>query len=135
MNTLLGYDSLPKDQTKTCVVCKKEKHIDEFYTHFGYKDKKDRKCARCHKDGKINMKRLRKISPPAPSNCDCCGIPFEKSKSIHTANHAILDHCHDTDEFRGWLCQNCNVGIGKLGDNIEGLRRAIKYLERTSLDE
>lgn len=41
-----------------------------------------------------------------------------------------LDHCHQTGAVRGLLCFDCNVGIGKLGDSVEGLQRAISYLER-----
>jgi hypothetical protein len=32
--------------------------------------------------------------------------------------------------IRGVLCQNCNRGIGLLGDDIEGVRRALDYLHR-----
>jgi len=39
-----------------------------------------------------------------------------------------LDHCHDTLSFRGWLCGKCNSGIALLGDNKEGVQRALKYL-------
>lgn len=42
------------------------------------------------------------------------------------------DHDPATGQFRGWLCFHCNTGIGKLGDNVEGLREAIAYLERTT---
>ena len=37
----------------------------------------------------------------------------------------VIDHDHDTGEFRGWLCNNCNTGLGAMGDTIEGLERAI----------
>jgi hypothetical protein len=40
------------------------------------------------------------------------------------------DHDHNTGAFRGWLCVTCNSGLGKLGDDVAGLKRAIKYLER-----
>lgn len=30
------------------------------------------------------------------------------------------------------LCFDCNTSIGKLGDNIEGLQRALRYLEKAS---
>jgi hypothetical protein len=40
----------------------------------------------------------------------------------------VLDHDRVTGKFRGWLCQECNSGLGKLGDDIAGLRRAIAYL-------
>lgn len=58
---------------------------------------------------------------PAPSCCECCGRTQER--------HLELDHCHETGKFRGWLCIQCNTGIGKLGDNVEALERAIAYLK------
>jgi hypothetical protein len=32
--------------------------------------------------------------------------------------------------IRGALCQNCNRGIGMLGDDIQGVRRALEYRHR-----
>lgn len=40
-----------------------------------------------------------------------------------------LDHCHETNRVRGLLCGPCNTAIGLLGDNVEGLMRAVRYLE------
>jgi len=40
----------------------------------------------------------------------------------------VVDHCHATGKFRGWICRSCNGAIGLLQDNIETLRRAIAYL-------
>ncbi len=51
--------------------------------------------------------------------CECCGEKKEK---------LIIDHCHDTGEMRGWLCHPCNIAIGNLGDNLEGLQKAVMYL-------
>ena len=61
--------------------------------------------------------------------CGCCG----KHQMEFKKNFAV-DHVHGTDpvEVRGLLCSNCNTGIGKLGDNIEGLKKALKYLEDTA---
>lgn len=41
-----------------------------------------------------------------------------------------VDHCHSTGEIRGLLCRGCNVGLGQLGDTVEGLQRAITYLQK-----
>lgn len=41
-----------------------------------------------------------------------------------------VDHCHKTGYVRGLLCARCNLGLGKLGDNIEGLKKALAYLEK-----
>jgi hypothetical protein len=41
---------------------------------------------------------------------------------------ATIDHDHETGEVRGVLCNRCNVGIGNLGDSVEGVERALSYL-------
>ena len=63
---------------------------------------------------------------PKPERCEACGdLPGKKALN--------LDHCHVTNAFRGWLCGNCNTGIGKLGDNEEGLLQALAYLRRNAV--
>jgi hypothetical protein len=62
---------------------------------------------------------------PKPTRCECCGLSdlvFKKG--------LFLDHCHDTGAFRGWLCDNCNLGIGRLGDDLEGVQKAVAYLTK-----
>ena len=71
--------------------------------------------------------RLQKLHPhPGPgSPCDLCG----------RIDKLVLDHCHvlaRTDwqkSFRGYLCANCNEGLGKLSDSAAGVKRAFQYLE------
>lgn len=46
-----------------------------------------------------------------------------------------IDHDHKTDKVRGLLCSGCNTGLGHLGDNLDGIRRALYYLENTPYDE
>lgn len=52
------------------------------------------------------------------THCECCG----------STNKLCYDHDHDTMQFRGILCWDCNSGIGKLGDSVEGVRQALVYL-------
>jgi len=54
--------------------------------------------------------------------CKVCSTELTRT----TAN---VDHCHVTGYVRGILCTNCNTGIGSLGDNVEGLKKALAYLE------
>ncbi len=76
-------------------------------------------CKSCeHKINTLLIKLKKENNHTKPIKCDCCG----KSGKLH------LDHCHKTDLFRGWLCNNCNVGMSRLGDNIEGLIQALNYL-------
>ena len=78
-------------------------------------------CRPCKTDHAKNLYNLAKIhSRPVDSKCMCCG----RIDKLH------LDHCHNTEKFRGWVCKNCNVGIGHLGDKIEGIERALKYLKK-----
>ena len=60
--------------------------------------------------------------------CACCGI-----RQNELTMRFAVDHDHDTGLIRGLLCGNCNTGIGKLGDNIEGLMKALNYLEKHEL--
>lgn len=39
-----------------------------------------------------------------------------------------IDHDHTTGRFRGLLCLQCNVALGKLGDDSAGLQRAWAYV-------
>lgn len=39
-----------------------------------------------------------------------------------------MDHDHSNGEFRGFLCGNCNAGLGRFKDNREFLLAAEAYL-------
>lgn len=39
-----------------------------------------------------------------------------------------VDHSHETQKIRGLLCRVCNTAIAMLGDNADGLQRAVDYL-------
>lgn len=45
-----------------------------------------------------------------------------------------IDHCHITGIVRGFLCGKCNKGLGLLGDNAEGLTKALEYLQKAEND-
>ena len=53
----------------------------------------------------------------------CASGPRTKGRSL------AVDHCHETGNVRGLLCIKCNRGLGQLGDNEFGIRRAIRYLK------
>ena len=64
-------------------------------------DSQDGKCAICDR-------------PPDASNTRGKGVLF-------------VDHCHDSGDVRGLLCNDCNLIIGH-GATPERLRRALAYL-------
>lgn len=55
-------------------------------------------------------------------NCQACN----QRKAVH------MDHCHKTKTVRGWLCAQCNVGIGAFKDDPMLMRSAIQYLQRSN---
>lgn len=58
--------------------------------------------------------------------CACCSASF-------TEKRPYIDHSHVTGKVRGILCNGCNAGIGMLGDNLEGVMRAVKYLKENDV--
>lgn len=57
-----------------------------------------------------------------------CALCEDSFKSLNQ-NHLHIDHCHETNKIRGLLCMKCNVGLGMLGDNEEGLTKALAYVK------
>ena len=107
-------------ETKVCKICNLEKPLDRFYQQ-GRKSL-DNRCKACANEGRNwRRKERKKYEHLNTGFCQCCG---RKSDSLH------FDHDHNTEKYRGFLCHFCNTGIGKLGDNIEGVTRALRYLER-----
>lgn len=64
-------------------------------------------------------------------DCDICRLKFDLTVQVGSKlpNSPHWDHNHETEEFRGWLCHNCNALLGHAGDNTGILQRAIDYLK------
>lgn len=65
---------------------------------------------------------LPEATRPCPDRCESCAR-IAKLR---------LDHDHVTGEFRGWLCNQCNTGLGLLGDDIIGIFLMSQYLARNT---
>ena len=107
-----------------CPTCKESKPISEYYDYdYCTLAGARRKCKPCYRKNMKLTYQLKKENPYPHKDptCECCGTKSDKEV-------LNLDHCHDDKTFRGWLCRSCNIGIGALGDNIEGLERAMSYL-------
>ena len=110
---------------KLCVEC--GKMLDSATGYINSKSQRTGKlylnsaCRPCHNHRVNVVTKLKQkhAQPPACSPCECCG----------RVSKLFLDHSHDTDTFRGWICRECNSSIGLMGDSIEG---ALTYLETRS---
>ena len=69
-----------------------------------------------------------KHRPPEGTPCACCKVPMTHDRGIAGM---CFDHDPVTETFRGYICKKCNTSIGGLGDNLEGLMKAVKYLTTT----
>jgi len=63
---------------------------------------------------------------------DCCAICGSSSPGNRRIKKFPIDHIAGTKIVRGLLCSQCNQMIGLAKHDIEVLRHAIAYLERTS---
>ena len=70
---------------------------------------------------------LEEYDEMAKDGCNICGKTNEENKG-----HLAVDHDHETGKVRGILCVMCNLGLGNLGDNVEGLTRALEYLNASN---
>jgi hypothetical protein len=56
---------------------------------------------------------------------ECCAICKTGIELIDSA----IDHNHETGEFRGVLCKQCNRALGMFKDSVSILKNAVEYLE------
>jgi hypothetical protein len=119
-------------QVRVCSKCYKELPLtEEYYTkncssNTGgdkYFRPECKECNKHHTKGRTEAYRLagKPSYPPIGTPCDLCA---------RTDKELLFDHDHETLKHRGWLCQNCNQALGRLGDNEEGLQRALNYLKK-----
>ena len=75
-----------------------------------------------HAKWSIPLDELREFRLNNEKVCAICG----------TTKQIVLDHCHDTNEIQRlyWLCRMHNAAIGQLGDDLEGVMRAVDYLNK-----
>lgn len=82
---------------------------------------------RTHYDSalRFNLSLLQLIQVYA-AGCGICGA----RENLHIDhNHSCCDgptSCGDC--VRGGLCESCNMAVGALGDDVEGVMRAVDYL-------
>ena len=86
-----------------------------------------RGCCRHCLNRQNNEIRLLKKHYPSPQSDTPCAICGE-------IKPLVLDHCHQTGQLRGYICRADNRALGmlggqKYGDSVEGVLRAVKYLQ------
>lgn len=80
----------------------------------------------------ISLSDYLSIKDAQGGKCAICGEHETTKHQRGIINQLAVDHDHTTGKVRGLLCQQCNRSLGLLKDNVEVLRQAISYLERTT---
>lgn len=131
VNTVFGIEVI--DDTKVCRDCNTEKSVEDFEPNrkFHSKDNPDGRivrrpsCRACRSKKKsINASQKKHWNRPDTFECPICLYSY-------SGTYARLDHCHKTGNVLGWLCDNCNTGKGKFREDIEIMKRAIQWQERS----
>lgn len=132
--SLFGYPvSIPvveTGKTKKCSKCKKIKEYSEFSKANGASYPRA-ECKDCSK--RLSKQRLQhrkdQGEPPPDYRCPIC-LCSEKEIGRIGGNAGVwcVDHNHTTNKFRGYLCHNCNRGLGCFKDSLTRLIRALGYL-------
>ena len=132
--SLRAKDAAAPEGERWCQTCEVYKPLTNFHKqrrgHLGL----NRSCKRCQADrietAKYGMNKYdvaeMQATPEFPDGLFC---------RIHNKSFPpedlYIDHCHDTDEVRGLLCNLCNVGLGAIQDNPVLLHSAVAYLIHT----
>ena len=129
MDDLFG--DLPVQEPKDGKVCTKcgIRQPDENFQTVGISGYRRTDCISCTNKATKLRAELKKQYPKPDDEYEC-PICKRQAKDIPFANRSplVLDHCHETEEFRGWLCDYCNRGLGAFNDSLERLQNAIEYL-------
>lgn len=115
---------IKKRQGKS-IFCSKECYFK--YRKENSKDSKElnRLYQKKHKYN-LTPKEYQQLILESNNRCAICNSEFDTTKQ----NGMNVDHSHETGKVRGLLCHNCNALLGHAHDNIEILKKAIKYLEK-----
>lgn len=142
---------------KTCSKCRHDKPLDAFSASRSTKDGLNYQCKDCHHAWYVqnrdkSLKRAKEWTERNPkraktnrlrrdfghcanfdetmsrywsaTNCELCGGAFESEGPLRKC----IDHKNNV--IRGIIHDRCNLGIGKLGDSVEGVSKALEYLQR-----
>ncbi len=89
-------------------------------------------CKRCRKETqhkKISPQERAMFEQTKPGNGSLFTCPIcRKQTIVGVTAKIVLDHDHDTGRARGWICESCNTGLGRLKNGEDFLQNAIDYL-------
>ncbi len=70
----------------------------------------------------LEVQEFKELLNSQSNKCAICDTTDWGTRNPH------VDHDHESNLIRGILCSQCNRGLGLFKDNIEILKKAIRYL-------
>ena len=133
---LFIIEELPEEYIEDSIICIKcdvRQPLYNFHSPLASGEIK-RTCKSC-KSGHGKVIYNLKNENPYPDKDYRCPICTRNIKELSKNGKSkmstwVLDHCHDTDTFRGWVCSHCNRGLGGFQDDLTAVKKAVKYLKR-----
>ena len=139
--TLWGEEEI--EESRLCYKCGEVKHLSNFMVRVETKKRKEyrNECKQCKNRETSKATRLKKeyatIKPCMDDECPICKRTEREIKNSGRFSQTIkpktvwtLDHCHETGEFRGWICNYCNMMLSRADDDPTVLERGAAYLRR-----
>ncbi len=130
-----------RETKKKCSKCNEMKNLTEYSGNTSGCDGFDKdgfrlrrpECKNCNKkirkgknEAKVKAKELNiRCEAPEGAKCALC------HKLEKNGDKLVFDHCHETNTFRGYLHNSCNRALGILGDDADGMTRALNYVNKT----
>ena len=139
--TLFDNDYLElgsNEEKLKCKKCGKFKSRSRFKKGYKWKEMIERVCLTCTRKKEDDLRRLKKLYPYPKENYKCPICSRTRKDIKKEGEHGglknnrevfVLDHDHNTGEFRGHICNTCNSGLGFLNDDLYRLKNAVTYLE------
>lgn len=120
------------DDFKVCIKCKELLHVSSFSKRGGENYLRT-ECKKCNNQSSQIRKSLKEQNgiPSENYKCPICGRNKDQcaGQGGKEVPAWVIDHCHKTNKFRGWLCHKCNRSLGGFNDDIDLLNNAIEYLK------
>lgn len=119
INTATGY--------KQCLKCGSFKPLDDFQSDPRHFDGCQSRCKTCTADQRLmflygsDLETKQTLIKQQLGRCPGCLREVSERDS--------LDHDHQTGRVRGVLCDQCNMAIGLLSDDVDRLERLRSYIQ------
>lgn len=136
-----GLDINSSEYKRIKSLCRRYKiSINEYFSnphHYSINDKMDtpfpvnskeyRRALRIKCVYGIDHKSFINILESQDHCCDICHQPMVNGWK------SCIDHDHSTNQVRGLLCRECNLGLGMFKDSESSLASAIEYIRKHKL--